>query len=79
MVRVRGLEYPVCFDLHAESGDVLRLLSDRETGLHFYDLIQFIISYLVKMQLQMSMFIIIKKINIFLKKPLLSIQVVHIS
>nr|XP_022300432.1 inter-alpha-trypsin inhibitor heavy chain H3-like isoform X2 [Crassostrea virginica] len=33
MVRVRGLEYPVCFDLHAESGDVLRLLSDRETGL----------------------------------------------
>ena len=35
MVRVRGLEYPVCFDLHAESGDVLRLLSDRETGLHF--------------------------------------------
>lgn len=34
MIRIRGMEYPLCFDLHANPGDVLRILADQESGTH---------------------------------------------
>lgn len=34
MIRIHGMEYPLCFDLHANPGEVLRILADQESGLH---------------------------------------------
>lgn len=33
MIRIKKLEHPLCFDMPARSGDVLRLLTDPEAGL----------------------------------------------
>lgn len=33
MIRIHGMEYPLCFDLNANPGDVLRILADKQSGL----------------------------------------------
>lgn len=33
MIRIHGMEYPLCFDLHANPGDVLRILADKQSGI----------------------------------------------
>lgn len=32
MLSIDGLEFPVCFDIDAEEGDVMRMLNDRISG-----------------------------------------------
>jgi hypothetical protein len=32
MVKVRGLELPICFNINAQDGDVLRILEDPISG-----------------------------------------------
>lgn len=32
MIRIKGMTHPLCFDFPAKPGDVLRLLSDTQSG-----------------------------------------------